>query len=211
MPKPELGPIGEQLYANLGWWASEDEANDWALANLIDAFAKIYLEPIYEIVAEGANGEKGWMLALDPENAPPRYLLFQSQFVGAVLTPNMSIEQQRQEIAEPTGWARGRLPSITLIAQRELTGTKWVRIKPRTPGPGKIYIRTLAEETRNPARVEAELLEHGIPAWELLSYAAIEGVTVEDVAAGWKTVEELAGAFATVDEVTHLLPEDLPE
>jgi hypothetical protein len=195
----------------MGWHTSRDEENGWPWLIVCDAFAKTFLEPIYEIVGEGPNGEKGWTKALDPDNCPVDGLPFLAQFVGAVLTPGMSEEQRRLEIKEPTGWKRGQLPSIILIAQRELTGEKWVRVRERTPAVGELYLRVLAAECPRPDRVEAELLTHGVPAWIKLDFAAIEGVHWADVSAGWKSVEALDGAFPTVDALTHMLLDELPE
>lgn len=210
MAKPDLGPIGELVYEAMGFWASQDEENDWTMAIVCDVIGQVFFEPIYDIVAEGEDGERGWSKRFDPYGTPANGLPYLAQFPGAVLTPGMTEDQAREEIAEPTGWGRGRLPSITLITKRELTGTKWVRIRPRTPGPGHIYIRTLASETPHPARVETELLDRGIPAWELLDYEAITGVHYVDAEAGWKTYEEAEAELSTYYEAEHLLPDELP-
>lgn len=206
---PEDGTeLWEQLYEAMGWFTSLDAENDFALRRVCEAWC-VPLQRIYDIVRE-RNDQVGWAIALDPDNAPAEYLPYLAQWVGAVLTPGMSLEQQRLEIKEPTGWKRGQVPSITLITKRELTGTQWVRIRPRTPGPGEIYIRTLLSETPNPERVEQELLDHGIPAWELLDYEAIEGVSYADIAAGWTDYEELREAFPDYAHIRDMLPDELP-
>jgi hypothetical protein len=205
----ESANFWELLYDPMGFHLETDEVNDFSLRKFCESIG-LPMQSVYDLVRE-RDDQKGWAIALDPDNAPAGYLPYSAHWVGAVLTPGMSLEQQRLEIKEPTGWKRGQIPSITLIAQRELTGEKWVRIRPRTPGPGQIYIRTLLSETANPARVEMELLEHGVPAWELLDYEAIEAVTVADVATGWETVEEVAEAFPTVKALAHILPDELPE
>jgi hypothetical protein len=214
-PAPEDGSeLWEVLYEALGWHKSQDAENGYPWRKVCEAWCA-GLQRVYDVVRERDDqagwDQAGWAILLDPDNCPADSLPYLAQYVGAVLTPNMSEEQMRDEIREPTGWARGRLPSITLITKRELTGTQWVRIRPRTPGPGEIYIRVLASECPNPSRVEDELLEHGIPAWELLDFEALEGVTVADVAASseWTTVADLAEAFATVDDLAHMLPDEL--
>jgi hypothetical protein len=211
MPKPEPGVIGEALYEAMGFWASEDADNDWTMLAICDAIARTCFEPVYQVVGEGPNGEAGWTLRLDPDNGPVDGLPFLAQWVGAVLTAGMDEIQRREEVREPTGWARGRLPSITLITKRELTGEKWIRIRPRTPGPGQIYIRVLASECQNPDRVEAELLEHGIPAWEKLDFEAIEGVTWTDVESSPKFADfdALTAAFADFTALEQILPDEL--
>ena len=212
-PVPEQGTeLWPQLYEAMGWYASRDAEFGYPLRKVCEAWCAP-LQRIYDVVRE-RDDQAGWAIALDPDEAPAEYLPYLAQCVGAVLTPGMSLEQQRLEIREPTGWRRGQVPSIELIAQRELAGNKWVRIRPRTPGPGEIYIRTLLSETPNPDRVEAELLEHGIPAWEKLSYEAIDGVKYVDmdVAFAGKTYAEVDAIFAgkTYGEVDRILPEELP-
>lgn len=211
LPAPVEGAneLWEQLYAAMGWFTRRDAENGFALRKVCEAWCAP-LQRIYDVVRE-RDDQKGWAIALDPDEAPVEYLAYLARWVGAIRTPGMSVDQQRLEIREPTSWRRGQLPSIALIAQRELTGTGWVSIRPRTPGPGEIYIRTLLSETPDPDRVEAELLEHGIPAWELLDYEAIDGVTVTDVAASakWTTVDDLTAAWSTVDALSKILPTDL--
>lgn len=206
---PEDGTeLWEQLYEAMGWFREQDTSGD--LRKACEAWCAP-LQRIYDVVRE-RDGQSGWAILFDPDECPAVYLPYLAQYVGAVLTPGMSVEQQRLEIKEPTGWKRGQVASIELIAKRESSvADPWVRVRPRFPGPGEIYIRRLAGETPNPDRVETELLENGIPAWELLDFAVIEGVTVADVAASteWTTVADLAAAFATVDDLAHILPDEL--
>jgi hypothetical protein len=214
---PPLPPLTEDasnlwelLYESMGYHLESDEENDFALRKLCEALC-FPMQPIYDLVRE-RDGQKGCAMLLDPDQCPVQWLPYLAQWVGAVLTPGMSEEQRRLEIKEPTSWKRGQVPSIELIAKRESSvDDPWVRVRSRFPGPGEIYIRRLASETPNPARVETELLEHGVPAWELLDFGVIEGVTVADVAASekWTTVADLAAAFATVDDLAHILPDEI--
>jgi hypothetical protein len=214
---PPLSPAAEDgselweiLYEALGWHKSQDAENDYPWRRICEAWCAP-LQRIYDVVRE-RDDQAGWAILLDPDNCPVERLPYLAKFVGAVLTPNMSEEQQRVEIKEPTGWKRGQVRSIELIAKREASvADPWVRVRPRFPGPGEIYIRRLTSETPNPDRVEADLLEYGIPAWELLDFAVIDGVTVADVAAStkWSTVADLSAAFASVDNLAHILPDEI--
>jgi hypothetical protein len=206
--RPAVSDLAEEFYSALGWWAKEDEAKEWALLKAAAAWVETLLDPVYEVVRERGS-QPGWAILLDPDKCPARSLRYQTQYVGAVLTPEMDEAQQRAEIKEPTSWKRGQLPSIKLVGQRGLTGTKRVIVRSRTPSVGHHFIRTLASETPNPEREEATL-RAALPAWEALDYEAMVGVTVEDVAASWLTVEEVAKAFKTVEAVSHLLPSELP-
>jgi hypothetical protein len=207
--RPVVSDLTEEFYSALGWWAKEDEAKEWALLKVAAAWIETLLDPVYEVVRE-RDSQPGWAILLDPENCPARSLPYLAQYVGAVLTPEMDEAQQRAEIKEPTSWKRGQLPSIKLVGQRGLTGTKRVIVRSRTPSVGHHFIRTLASETPNPEREEATL-RAALPAWEALDYEAMVGVTVEDVAASWKSVEALTAAFKSVEDLTDTLPSELPE
>lgn len=179
----------------------------------LETFTQVLMSPIegvYEIVREREDGTPGWAIAVDPDNAPAEVLAWLSQFPGVVITPEMSAAQIRLEIKEPTGWARGRLNSIKVAAGRGLTGTRLVIVRPRFPEVGIHYIRTLLSETPDPARTEATI-RAALPAWEVLDYEAINGVTVADVAAStkWETVSDLAAAFSTVQALTEILPDEI--
>lgn len=208
MARPVVSVLTEEFYSALGWWAKEDEANDWAMLKVAAAWVGTLLDPVYEVVRE-REGQAGWAILLDPDNCPARSLPYLAQYVGAVLTPEMSEAQQRAEIKQPTSWKRGQLPSIKLVGQRGLTGTKRVIVRSRTPSVGHHFIRTLASETPNPEREEATL-RAALPAWEALDYEAMVGVTVEDVAASWSTVEEVTKTFKSVEDLADTLPSELP-
>jgi hypothetical protein len=182
----------------------------WPLLRTAAAWVETLLDPVYEVVRE-RDGQRGWAVLLDPANCPAKGLPYLAQYVGAELTPEMDEAQQRAEIEEPTSWKRGQLPAIKLVGARGLTGTKRVIVRSRTPSVGHHYIRTLASETPSPERTEFTLRKKGVPAWEMLDYEAIDGVTVEDVAAGWKTVADLAAAFSSVEDLADILPNELPE
>ena len=169
------------------------------------------LGPVYEIVREGDDGAPPWSILWDVDKAPAWALPYLSMFPGVVLQPGMSEEQQRNEIREPTGWRRGQPAAIKIAARRTLSKPDArVIVRPRTPEPGVHFIRTLISETPDPARTEAEIRSE-LPPWEVLDYEAMAGVTVEDVAASWKSVEALTAAFKSVEDLTDTLPTELPE
>lgn len=147
---------------------------------------------------------------LDPDNVPEEGLPYLAQYVGAKLLPNMSEQQRRDEIKRPTTWRRGETETIELVTKRELTGDQWVRIRPRSPGPGHIYIRVLKSECASPGRLETTLLADAIPAWTLLNFEAIEAVTYADVDAGWETYAALDEAFDTYEALDHIVADELP-
>jgi hypothetical protein len=208
-PTDDGSNLWELLYSELGFWAEQDEDNEFALRKFCEALCDP-IQPVYDQVRERDDQPAPWSITLDPANCPVAGLPYLAQYVGAQPTPSMDEAQMRAEISEPTGWRRGQPGAIKLIAQRELTGTKWVRIRPRTPSAGHIYIRTLASETPNQARVKAELEARGVPAWEVLSYEAIAGISWEDVEASWESWEALEGELMGWEEVELLLADELP-
>lgn len=208
MPAPVVSDLAEAFWRDLGYHAEDDEAEDYALLIFCSA-QMLPLEPVYEIVRE-RDDSPPWGILFDVDEAPAWALPYLSMYPGVVLEPGMSEEQQRNEIREPTGWRRGQTASIKIAGQRTLTGTKRVIVRPRTPEVGIHFIRTLIGETPDPARTEA-VLRSALPAWELLDYEAMVGVTVEDIAASFKSVEALTAAFKSVEDLTDTLPEELPE
>jgi len=166
-------------------------------------------EPIHEIVRE-RNDSPSWGILFDADECPATELPYTVQYVGVVITPEMSEEQIRNELKEPTGWARGRTRSIKIAGQRALTGTKRVIVRPRTPEAGMHYIRTLASETPDEER-ERKVLRAAVPAWEVLDYEAISGVSWADIAASFKDWSVVKTAFTDWADLADTLPSELPE
>jgi Phage tail protein (Tail_P2_I) len=167
------------------------------------------LQPVYDLVRE-RDGQKGWAVLLDPDECPVEFLPYLAQWTGVRPQPGWTEEHLRNEIKQPTSWKRGQPEAIRLTAQRTLTGSKLVIMRERTPEAGCLYIRTLLAETPNPAQVLSDLREN-TPAWILLDYEAVDGVTVLDVAssAKWETVADLAAAWSDVKDLAEILPSEL--
>jgi hypothetical protein len=215
LPSPE-GPdtlLWEVLYEAMGFHRATDPATGYQLLLLCQVLMARVQEP-YDLVREREDMPAGAIL-LDPENALLKNLPFLAQFVGAKLSDNMDEAQQRAEIKHPVTWRRGQVPTIRLIAERELEAPPGEKplciVRPRTPEPGRIYIRTLLSQTPDPARVELELLESAIPAWDVLDYDAVTGVDVGDLKASkYKTVGALkASPLRTVRALKEALPGEL--
>ena len=142
-------------------------------------------QPIYDLLRERDDGTPSWGILWDVDRCPAECLPYLAQAVGVVLTPEMTEEQVRNEIREPTGWARGREPAIRIAIRRTLSGPdSRVIIRSRIPGVGQHYIRVLKSECPDEAR-SAAVAREKVPAWEVLDFAAIDGVSWADDAAGW--------------------------
>jgi len=199
--------LGELLYGTLGPFAEDDVSGD--LQKFCDALASP-AEEVASVVGQEEDGSPGWSLAFDVENAPASVLPWLAQWVGVVITPEMTEAQIRAEIAKPTGWERGQEPTIDIGVRRTLTGTQWVSIRPNKPETGKTYIATLAAETPSPTRTE-RIARSLVPAWMVLVYEAIEGVTWTTVEASvkYETFTALEGGFKDFEALENALPTDL--
>ncbi|HUB99263.1 MAG TPA: phage tail protein [Solirubrobacterales bacterium] len=217
---PELAPptgdgagLWEQLYEALGFHRDGDAENGDALRRFCEAWCAP-LQPLYDLVRERDDGTAPWGILLDPERCPAESLPYLAQYVGVVITTEMNEEQIRNEITQPTGWRRGQTESIRIATRRTLKpiGEEelLVIVRPRTPEAGRHYVRTLLSQTPEPARTKA-VIRAAVPAWEVLDYEAITGVTVTDVASStkWTTVADLAAAWPTVQNLSEILPTEI--
>ena len=208
MARPEVSALAEVFYEAMGFHRDRDEENDWALLKFCAAWVSP-LDPVYELVRERDDAAP-WGILLDPDRCPAECLSYLAQWVGVLLTPEMTEADRRTAIREPTGWARGREPAVRIAALPTLTGTRRIIIRSRTPEVGIHYIRTLASETPDPERTRAALRD-ALPAWEVLNYEALAGVTWADVAAGWEDWAAVAAEFESWADLADLLPDELPE
>lgn len=196
--RPVVSDLAENFYASLGFHRDFDEANDWALLKYVAAWVAP-LDPVYELVRE-RDGMAPWAILYDPDRCPAESLPYTAQYVGIPVTPEMTETQLRNEIREPTGWARGREPAIRIATQRTLTGTQKVVIKSRTPGPGEHYVRVLASECPAPTRTEL-VVRAAVPAWELLDFDVFEGFTYADLKADVATYAAAKAKYPTYGDI----------
>jgi hypothetical protein len=204
--------LWEQLYEALGYHQVTDPEKGNALRIFCEGWCST-LQPVYDLVREREDGP-AWAILFDVDRCPAASLPYLAQYVGVVITAEMTEEQIRNEIREPTGWARGQLPSSKIATRRTLRSVAGeelvVIVRPRTPEVGRHYVRTLLSQTPEPDRTE-RVVRQVLPAWEVLDYAAIDGVSYADIAASYPDFGELADAFDSYGELADLLPTELPE
>lgn len=206
------GSLAELAYEGLGHHVEDDVSGD--LLAYQEGLAAP-LQPTFDLIRPREH-MAGWAILLNPDLCPAWALPFVATVVGVEITAEMSEEQIRDEIREPTGWRRGQTEPIKIGTRRTLKPVidgeeLLVIVHPGFPGPGYHYIRTLLSQTPEPDRTEWLLERKLTPAWERVDYEAISGVTVADVAASskWKTVADLASAFPSVKALAEILPTEL--
>jgi hypothetical protein len=212
-PAPPLGDnsqLWELLYESLGFHVDDDATGD--LQRFCEAWCAP-AQPMYDVAREREDGTPPWSVLFDPDLCPANALPYLAQYVGIVITPEMSEAQIRNEIKQPTGWRRGQTESIRIAARRTLVPVEdeelFVIIRPRTPEVGRHYVRTLVAQTPTPVRTEA-VIRAALPAWEVLDYAAISGESFTDLTASkYTTFGAVAAAFPTFQDLTETLPGDL--
>lgn len=221
---PPLSPAGEDasflwelLYEPLGYLRHLDEEEGAPHHNHLRMFLEGQcepLQPLYDILRERADGTPPYGILYDPQRCPVELLPFLGAHVGAILTPDMDEAQMRAEIEAPTTWRRGqkrnKSEALKLPIRKTLTGSKRVIVRERTPGPADLYVRTLIEETPDPALTERVTAESKV-AGLVLDYEAIDGVTWADIAAAFKDWGEVEDTFTSWADLADTLPDELPE
>lgn len=202
----EAPTLAELLYESLAPLNEPDPGE--ALLKFCEALCAP-MQPAYDLV-RAREGQAGWAVLFDAQNCPAYALPYLAQYVGVKLTPDMSEAQQRAEIAHPTGWRRGQPESLRIATRRTLEATNpeeetRVIIRPRTPGVGNTQVRTWLSQTPSPSRTEAAV-RAALPAWELLEYQAVTGMTYADVKAEEATYTAVKADFATYKALVEALP-----
>jgi len=212
LPLPPAAEDGSELwsilYRSLGFHRLADAENEFALRVFCEGWCAP-LQRLHDLQRERPDAA-AWEALFDPDRCPAESLPYLAQFVGVGVTPEMTEAQIREEIRQPTGWRRGQTPSIETATRRTLSSTEaTVIVRPRTPELGRHYIRTLLAETPEPVHT-AVVVREETPAWEVIDYEAIAGVTYDDARAAWATYADAEADLDTYDEARNLLPEELP-
>lgn len=205
MARPVVGEVAEELYTYLGPLTVGDEDLDWPLLRFCDAITGALFEQIHGYAAD-TDDEAGWVIVLDPENAPAEVLPWLAQFVGVDLEPSLTVAEQRLKIALPEGFRRGSLPALRAAIERTLSGARTILIDERYTGSAyQLRVRTMASQTPDPNATEAAILTQK-PVGVVLTYAAITAGDWDDLVSNYATWDDVVGAFDTWDEVVASPP-----
>lgn len=220
-PRPVVTASAEELYASLtpGGFTDGDEAQGWALLNFCEALAGKMLEPVNELVRDGALGEPGWSSILDANRAPAYMLPWLAQLVGVRFpTDDLPVLEQRNRIKSTDGWQRGTVAAIRGAAALYLTGSKYVffreRYDPDDPTgdyPYRLYVATLPAETPDSAKVLSALLEQK-PMGVRLKYTVTGSLSsYEGVAAYHATYQTLLDTYANYNSLSPIATGNLTQ
>lgn len=208
MAQPEVAAAAEELYEALEpAFTDGDEDRGWPTLLLCAALTSGVPDQLHGYLTDNDDGTLGWAILLDPDNAPAEVLPYLAQFVGVVLAPEMTVEQQRAAIKAPEGFGRGRPLAIEAVARRRLTGSQTVLHDERYEDEAwRMRIRTLASETPDPAATEADIRREQKPIGIVLTYAAITTWDWADLQAAHATWADVIAAYDDWLEARTQLP-----
>jgi hypothetical protein len=132
MARPVVSATAERLYEAMGPMQDQDETHGWALLKLCDALTVSAAE--VEAFAADTDTQAGWGPLLDVTAAPAKVLPYLAMFVGALITPALSVDQQRDLIRAAPGRRRGTPEAIKDAARLWLSGAKYVSLSERVGG-----------------------------------------------------------------------------
>ena len=115
-----------------------------------------------------------WSILMDVDNIPDEGLQWFGQFVGTIVDPNLTYNQQRQQIKQRAGWQRGTPAAIVAAVRPLLTGTQTVALVERDTSAYHFSISTYGDETADSNRVQIAI-QNNKPAGLQFTYTIIGG------------------------------------
>lgn len=141
--RPEdTGGFAEELYEQMAPLTYADEQYGWALLCFLGAIGQTIEDLDYL-----SHMEPSWVGMLDLDYIPDAAIPWLGQFVGVVVDTALPYSEQRQQIRDHVGWARGTPKTFKSMAAGKLSLTKTVRLDERTPTPYSFRVITWADET----------------------------------------------------------------
>lgn len=192
-PMPAMGSIGAELYAANEPLAYADPINDYALAILCGAIGAMWQQ--VADLAEERDGRPGWSPLVDVETSPGYALPWLAQIPGVQLTTGEAEAEQRDEVREHAGEARGRPASMRAAGAKTLTGTKTVRIVERTTSAWTLTAITRTSETPSPAATLAALMSQKVGG-DILTHVVSDAPVIDE----W--TRTINATTATIDSLT---------
>lgn len=183
VPVPVVSQLGALAFDALPGYMRRSD--DGTLAGLMAAIG-VPVEALASLL-------QNWRAWTDPEVVAFDRMGWLAAFTGLDLT-GVAAADRRSAVSNPVLRAHGTEAAIRARVALTLTGARQVMITcPYQGDPDHVYVRTLADETPNPAATLLAIRAE-VPAWKRL--------TAEVAAAGGLTYNALGAKYATYDAMT---------
>jgi hypothetical protein len=140
--------------------------------NFIGAASQAFAQ--MDALAHGDETKPPWSILMDIDNIPDEGLQWFGQFVGTVVNPNLTYNEQRQQIRDRAGWQRGTPNAIINAVRALLTGTQTVSLIERDTSAYHFNVATYGDETPDQNLVLLAI-QHNKPAGLQFTYSIIGG------------------------------------
>lgn len=210
--------VAERLTTLLQHRRTGDAESDAILDGIIGAIGDTAERLGLVAYGDEANGISGERILRDPSVAPLWALPHAALYVGAGLPGRQAGEDDeaylaraRPAVVYPFGIRRGSHEAVRRVLEPYLTGSKTVYISDTYGGPYDLYVRTLPEETPDPAQaravLEGDFVSGGQPgairAEQVLIYVSSTGVAWLEATRRWSEVADgVTWANVTEGDVT---------
>lgn len=130
-----MGSWALELYTRMGNLTDQDAALGYPLANYIATIGDVYFQEIEDLARDKTNGQPGWAVALDPDQAPADALGWLGQLVGVRLRSEDTTQAADVAWVKATaGFSRGTPAAMIAALKPLLTATKSVILNERVGG-----------------------------------------------------------------------------
>lgn len=195
---PTPSTFSSELYRGMWPLAQADEQEGWALRTYCEAIG-LPFEWVWTYGLDSDFGP-GWSMLMSPWTCPPEGLPWLGQFVGVVVNPSLTLDQQRAQVAQHIGFRRGTPQAIIAAAQATLTGTRRVWLAERLDGEAyHLGATTRIDETLDPAATEAAI-RAALPAGITLDFNTVLGQSYDEAGEG-RTYDDWKAAYPTYDDL----------
>lgn len=132
MTRPEVSQAAETLYETLAHLADGDPQRGWPLLVFCEAAGRM-LQRLDDLARDTPDGP-GWSQVLDPDRVPADALPWLGQWVGAAVDTDLTVAEQRAQVAAKLGFARGTPAAIIAAGQPYLGPGQEIKLHERVGG-----------------------------------------------------------------------------
>lgn len=175
--------FAKELYGRLEPLTFAEAQYGYPLLQYVNALADQFGE--VELYGRGDGDAAAWTRLFDVDRVPSeKELRWLAQFAGVRLTQGLSFASLKTELRQAEARRRGTPAYLVEVAQRYLTGNKYVFLKERDTSAYSMALVTRAAETPNAAALEAAV-RAAKPAGLAITFAVTAGVTWNEATSTW--------------------------